>query len=255
MGIIYNPYSLHGKTILITGASSGIGRQTAIECSKMGASVVITGRNEERLSEVFKILDISSEQKHQMLTADLSTTEGLKKIVENIPVIDGLVNNAGISFTKPIGFIKHDDLLRVYETNTFSPILLTNDIIKKKKIKKEGSVVFISSAASYGCSPANSVYGSAKAAIANFMHYCTKEITPSKLIRFNAIHPGMVQTELVENLTFTKEEIERDMKRYPLKRYGQPVDIAWAIIYLLSDASSWVTGNSMIIDGGVLNHI
>lgn len=255
MGITYNPFSLHGKTILITGASSGIGRQTAIECSKMGASLVITGRNEERLTEVFNCLDISYGQNHLMLSADLATTDGLKKIVENIPVIDGLVNNAGISFTKPIGFIKHDDLLRVYETNTFSPILLTNDLIKKKRINKNGSVVFISSAASYGCSPANSVYGGAKAAIANFMHYCTKEITPSKLIRFNAIHPGMVQTELVENLTFTKEEIERDIKRYPLKRYGQPVDIAWAIIYLLSDASSWITGSSMIIDGGVLNHI
>lgn len=248
----YNPFSLEGKTILITGSSSGIGRTTAIECSKLGAKCIITGRNQERLQQTFDQLEGDG---HLQVIADLSTPEGVKELVEAIPSVDGLVNNAGISFTKPIGFIKHDDLLKVYETNAFAPILLTNDIVKKKKINKSASVVFVSSAASYGCSPANSVYGGAKAALANFMHYCTRELSPAKLIRFNAVHPGMVQTELVDNLTFTDEEKQKDMQRYPLKRYGHPTDIAWAIIYLLSDASSWVTGSSLIIDGGVLNRM
>ncbi len=249
----YNPFSLDGKTILVTGASSGIGRTTAIECAKLGANVIITGRNTERLQATFDLLD--SHGNHMKIVGDLTNQEDLDKLVNDMPVIDGLVNNAGISFTKPIGFIKKDDLQRVYETNLFSPILLTNNLLKKKKIAKNGSVVFVSSAASFGCSNANSVYGTAKASLASFMHYCNKEVTPVKQIRFNAIHPGMVQTELVENLTFTAEELEKDVQRYPMKRYGTPQDIAYSIIYLLSDAASWVTGTSLIIDGGVLNRV
>lgn len=249
----YNPFSLDGKTILVTGASSGIGRTTAIECAKLGADVIITGRNTERLQATFDLLD--SHGNHMKIVGDLTNQEDLDKLVNDMPVIDGLVNNAGISFTKPIGFIKKDDLQRVYETNLFSPILLTNNLLKKKKIAKNGSVVFVSSAASFGCSNANSVYGTAKASLASFMHYCNKEVTPVKQIRFNAIHPGMVQTELVENLTFTAEELEKDVQRYPMKRYGTPQDIAYSIIYLLSDAASWVTGTSLIIDGGILNRV
>ena len=249
----YNPFSLDGKTILVTGASSGIGRTTAIECAKLGANVIITGRNTERLQATFDLLD--SHGNHMKIVGVLTNQEDLDKLVNDMPVIDGLVNNAGISFTKPIGFIKKDDLQRVYETNLFSPILLTNNLLKKKKIAKNGSVVFVSSAASFGCSNANSVYGTAKASLASFMHYCNKEVTPVKQIRFNAIHPGMVQTELVENLTFTAEELEKDVQRYPMKRYGTPQDIAYSIIYLLSDAASWVTGTSLIIDGGILNRV
>lgn len=249
----YNPFSLIGKTILITGASSGIGRATAIECSKLGATCIITGRNEERLQATFELLDKS--QEHLLIQGDLVKDDDLNRIVEFVPPLDGLVNNAGISFTKPIGFLKKDDLKHVYETNLFSPMILTNNLLKKKKLSRNASVVFVSSAAAFGCSNANSTYGSAKAAIASFMHYCSKEITPVKLIRFNAIHPGMVQTELVDNLTFTAEELQKDMLRYPLKRYGNPNDIAFSIIYLLSDASSWITGSSLIIDGGVLNRV
>lgn len=248
----YNPYSLVGKTILITGASSGIGRTTAIECSRMGAKVVITGRNVERLNETYQAL---VGEGHLQIVADLTNLEELNNLVENIPVLDGFVNNAGISFTKPIGFLKHEDLHHVYETDLFVPIMLTNNILKKKKIKKEGSVVFMSSAAAFGCSNANSVYGTAKAALADFMHYCNKEITPVKHIRFNAIHPGMVRTELVANLTFTEEEIKKDIARYPLGRYGEPIDIATAVVFLLSDASSWISGTSLIIDGGKLNRV
>lgn len=251
--MLYNPFSLDGKTILVTGASSGIGRTTAIECAKLGANVIITGRNAERLQATFDLLN--SHGNHIQIVGDLTNQEDLDKLVNDMPVIDGLVNNAGISFTKPIGFIKKDDLQRVYETNLFSPILLTNNLLKKKKIAKNGSVVFVSSAASFGCSNANSVYGTAKASLASFMHYCNKEVTPVKQIRFNAIHPGMVQTELVENLTFTAEELEKDVQRYPMKRYGTPQDIAYSIIYLLSDAASWVTGTSLIIDGGILNRV
>lgn len=245
---MYNPYSLEGKTILVTGASSGIGRATAIECSKMGAKVVITGRNKERLLQVFELLEGEG---HKMISADLVNSEDMENLVEQIPQIDGLVNNAGISHTKLIGFIKHDDLETVFATNAFAPILLTKMILKKRKLNNDASIVFVSSAASINPDVANSIYSATKAAIASFSRSCAKELA-SKRIRSNSVHPGMVQTEMVQNLVFDEEELAKDMARYPLKRYGKPEDIAWAIIYLLSDAASWVTGTQMVIDGGVL---
>ena len=249
----YNPFSLEGKTILITGASSGIGRASAIACAKMGANVVITGRNTERLQATFDQLEKIGN--HMQIVGDLTNAEDLDNLVANVPVLDGLVNNAGISFTKPIGFLKKDDLQKVYESNLYAPMLLTNNLLKKKKLAKGASVVFMSSAAAFGCSNANSTYGTAKAALSDFMHYCNKEITPTKLIRFNALHPGMVRTELVANLSFTEEELQKDMARYPLGRYGEPEDIANAVIYFLSDASAWISGVSLVIDGGLMNRI
>lgn len=129
----YNPYSLQGKTILITGASSGIGRATAIECSKMGANVIITARNEERLNETYSKLDTSEGQIHQIIKADLNKADELQGIVDNIVEINGLVNNAGIGLAKPIQFIKEEDLNTIFDTNTFAPVLLTQKLLKKKK--------------------------------------------------------------------------------------------------------------------------
>lgn len=245
---MYNPYSLNGKTILITGASSGIGRATAIECAKLGASVIITGRNEERLLQTYAQLDGTG---HRWITADLSTQEGIELLETQIPNIDGLVNNAGISNTKLIGFIKPDDLEKLFGTNAFAPMMLTKMLLKKKKMNNGASIVFVSSAASINPDVANSIYSATKAAIASFSRSCAKELA-AKQIRSNSVHPGMVQTEMVQNLVFDEEELARDMARYPMKRYGKPEEIAWAIIYLLSDASAWVTGTQLIIDGGRL---
>lgn len=245
---MYNPYSLEGKIILVTGASSGIGRATAIECSKMGARVIITARNEARLLETYNQL---KGENHQMVLGDLAEESTIDQLVDAIPNIDGLVNNAGISNTKPIGFIKPDDLERLFSINTYAPMMLTKTLLKKKKLNNGASIVFVSSAASINPDVANSIYSATKAAIASFSRSCAKELA-AKQIRSNSVHPGMVQTEMVQNLVFDEEELAKDMARYPLKRYGKPEDIAWAIIYLLSDAASWVTGTQMVIDGGVL---
>ncbi len=245
---MYNPYSLEGKTILVTGASSGIGRATAIECAKLGATVIATGRNEERLQQTYAQLEGIG---HQWIAADLSTQEGIESLATQMPNIDGLVNNAGISNTKLIGFIKPEDLEKLFGTNAFAPMMLTKMLLKKKKLNSGASIVFVSSAASINPDVANSIYSATKAAIASFSRSCAKELA-AKQIRSNSVHPGMVQTEMVQNLVFDEEELARDMARYPLKRYGKPEEIAWAIIYLLSDASAWVTGTQMVIDGGVL---
>lgn len=245
---MFNPFTLNGKTILITGASSGIGRATAIECTKLGAKVIITGRNKERLLQTYSQLEGVG---HQWIATDLSSQEGIEFLENQIPYIDGLVNNAGISNTKMIGFIKPEDLEKLFSTNAFAPMMLTKLLLKKKKLNSGASIVFVSSTASINPDVANSIYSATKAAISSFSRSCAKELS-SKLIRSNSVHPGMVQTEMVQNLVFDEEELVRDMARYPLKRYGKPEEIAWAIIYLLSDASAWVTGTQLVIDGGRL---
>lgn len=247
---MYNPFSLSNKTILITGASSGIGAATAIECSKMGASVIITGRNEGRLNDVFNRLDTSFAQSHQLFIADLSNHDDVCHLVDLTNKIDGLVNNAGISKIKPVAFLKQEDFDTVFQSNIFSHACLIQQLLKKKKLQKGASIVFLSSVSAFFNAPGRSLYASSKAALTSFMRSCAVELA-DKSIRSNAIHPGIVETKMIlENLT--EEERQKDMENYPLKRHGKPEEIAWAIIYLLSDASGWVTGTSLTIDGGFM---
>lgn len=242
----YNPFSLEGKTVLVTGASSGIGQATAIECSKMGAKVVITGRNVERLQETFSQLEGEG---HLQIAADISKEEDIDRLVAECPALDGLVNNAGRGLSKPVNFIKSEDLQEVFQTNLFGVVLLTKMLLKKKKISKGASIVFTSSISSYMTAPGLSIYASSKAAVSAYMRTCAIELGV-KGIRCNAILPGMVETKLINSGTYTDEDKLADLSYYPLGRYGRPEDIARAMIYLLSDASAWVTGAEFIIDGG-----
>jgi NAD(P)-dependent dehydrogenase (short-subunit alcohol dehydrogenase family) len=242
----YNPFSLEGKTVLVTGASSGIGQATAIECAKMGAKVVITGRNVERLQETFDQLEGEG---HLQIAADLNSEDEIAKLVEQCPVLNGLVNNAGRGKSKPVNFIGLQDLQDVYQTNLFGVALLTKMLLKKKKIAKEGSIVFTSSISAYMTAAGLSIYASSKAAVAAYMRTCAIELGP-KGIRANAILPGMVETKLINSGTYTDEDKQNDLALYPLGRYGRPEDIARAMVFLLSDASAWMTGTELIIDGG-----
>lgn len=242
----YNPYSLEGKTILITGASSGIGRATAIECAKLGARVVITGRNEGRLAETLNCLDGKG---HQMRVADITIEDERKLLVDALLQIDGFVCNAGITKRKPISFVKEEELLEVFNTNTFAAFLLTKAIMKAKRMNKDGSIVFVSSMAAKMVTPGNSIYAASKAAIESFSRSCAQEYA-GKGIRSNAVLPGMVETPLISSGMLSQEDMERDRQHYMLKRYGRPEEIAWAIIFLLSDASKWITNTSLIIAGG-----
>lgn len=246
----YNPYSLEGKVIFITGASSGIGADTAVECSRMGATVLITGRNEERLSHTLSRLDTSFGASHQMIVADLTDEESLNALVSQIDSIDGLVNNAGVNRVKPVTFIKQEDLEYVFQSNTWTAVNLTRLLCKKKKLKKNGSVVFTSSVSAFFNAPGRALYAGSKAALTSFMRSFAVELA-DKGIRANAVHPGMVETKMIAD-NLSEEELQNNLKEYPLKRFGKPEDVAWAIIYLLSDASSWVTGTSVVIDGGFM---
>lgn len=244
---MYNPFSLEGKTILVTGASSGIGKATAIECSKMGASVVITGRNELRLQETFNLLEGEHNFK---IVADLSNEESLVSLVEQCPSLDGLVNNAGSTIMTPTQFISRGKLMQVLEVNTVAPILLTQMLLKNKKLSKGSSIVVTDSISGVKiASPGNVLYSTSKSAINGFVKNAALDLA-GKNIRVNAVCPGMIATHILDDGTVTAEDLAEDMKKYPLKRYGKPEEVAYAIIYLLSDASSFTTGASLVIDGG-----
>ena len=244
---MYNPFSLEGKTILVTGASSGIGRATAIECSKMGATVVITGRNAERLQETFDALEGEG---HRQVIADLSEQEGIESLVGQFPPLDGAALCAGIGLTLPVQFSTREKFDKIFNTNFFSPVETTRLLYKKKILKPESSLVFIASIGGiYSFNYGNGIYGTSKAALNSFMQFCAHEFAARK-VRVNSIIPGMVETPFIHRGTISEEQLERYLAKYPLKRFGRPNDIAWGVIYLLSDASCWVTGTSVVIDGG-----
>lgn len=246
---MYNPFTLEGKKILVTGASSGIGRQTAIECSKEGASLIITGRNESRLSETFNSLYYNNDG-HSMVTADLLEEDDIERLIKKTGKIDGAVLCSGKGLTLPLQFATKEKMDDIFNTNFFSPIELLRLLYKRKNLMKGSSVVIIDSIGGVKIfTPGNAVYGASKAALNSIMRFCAVEFAPKK-IRVNCVCPGMVETPLIHRGTITEDQLEKDKQLYPLKRYGKPEDIAYACIYLLSDASSWVTGQDLFVDGG-----
>lgn len=243
----YNPFSLFRKTILITGASSGIGRAAAIECSRMGARLIITARNEERLTETLTQLEGEG---HEMRLCDLADSEQIDDLVASLPVLQGLVNNAGVTQMIPVQFIKPETLRSIVELNAVAPIALLQRLVKKKKLAKGASVVFTSSISALGAAAiGNAMYSASKGMVSSFIRVAALELA-SKKIRVNAVCPGMINTKMIANDLISEREAEQ-IAAYPLRRYGEPSDVAWAMVYLLSEASSWVTGTNMIIDGGL----
>lgn len=244
---MYNPFTLEGKTILVTGASSGIGKATAIECSKMGAKVIVCGRNEERLKDTLSLLE---KNEHSSFVGDLTEEGKLGELVSSLPEIDGAFFSAGLGILLPLSFSTRKKFDRVFDVNFFSQVELFRLLTKQKRLKKNSSVVIIVSIGGVNVfENGSTIYGTTKAALNSFVSYAAKEYAPKK-IRVNAICPGMVDTPLIHSDAFSDEQVVADIESYPLKRYGSPFDVAMGAVYLLSDASSWVTGHSLIIDGG-----
>lgn len=243
-----NPFSLEGKTILVTGASSGIGKSIAIACSRMGANLIITARNEKRLYETFNSLEGDG---HKAIIADLSTEMGLESLVRELARLDGVVLAAGFVEMWPVLFATREKIEKIYTTNLYAPIEILRSIIKKKLFNPGFSIVAIDSiAGTFEISPANSIYGSGKAALASFLKYVALEMA-SKKIRVNTISPGLILTPMHTNGTVEKEKLEEIVSKVPLGRWGIPEDISYAAVYLLSEASSYITGSDIKIDGGV----
>lgn len=242
-----NPFSLQDRTILVTGASSGIGRATAIECSRLGAHMILTGRDNSRLQQASEELE---DGRHLSIAADLTQEDQLMNLVDQLPIVDGVVLCAGQGTVVPFKMADRKKINPVFEINYFAPVELLRLLIKKKKLANESSVVFVSSIGGVdSITIGNSIYGASKAAFNSAMRFCALELAPKK-IRVNSVCPGMVNTSLIKGGAVSEEQHQADMQKYPLKRYGEPEDIAHGIVYLLSNASSWVTGHSLVIDGG-----
>ncbi len=189
----HKPFSLQGKTILITGASSGIGKATAIECSKAGASVIVTGRNEERLSETHR--QLSDRIPHPpYIVADMKKDSDLEMLVATCPKLDGVFINAGVSINVPVQFINREKLCEIFEINTFAPILLTKNLVKAKKLSKGASLVYTASVSGNNTvTIAHEMYSATKTAITGFMRNVALDLAP-RGIRANAVKPGMINT-------------------------------------------------------------
>ena len=243
---MYNPFSLDGKTILVTGASSGIGKAVSIECSKLGARLVLTGRDSDRLISTCKLLEGEG---HIIIPGDLTEYSDLEKIVDSCPQLDGLVNNAGVTKVLFVKSIKKDSLSDIFNINTIAPILLTQMLVKRNVLNVSSSIVFTSSLSGVYCVHyGESMYAATKGAINGFAKGAALDLS-RKQIRVNSVNPGIIMTNIFSDV-LTSEELEEKRRFFPLKRFGDPRDVAFAIIYFLSDASSWVTGADLKIDGG-----
>ena len=243
---MYNPYSLEGKTILITGAASGIGKATAIESSKLGARIVAVDLNPDGLSQVMPQLEGDG---HSSYVGNLCDESFLKEISENVPALDGVFLCAGISDTTPVKFISQEKIKRVFDVNLTAPIIMLKHLLVKKKINKGGSLVWMSSYGAEKVEPGLGIYAASKSAVNGIMRAYAKELV-SRKIRSNSIMPMMIRTELISTLNnISDKDWEKQESMYPLG-FGSPLDVAYAAIYLFSDASRWITGTQIRMDGG-----
>ena len=243
---VFNPFSLAGKTILVTGASSGIGLAIAVSVSKMGADVVINGRNIVKLENT---LTQMAGDNNIIIPADLTKSEDIYKLANDVPQLDGIVHCAGIGHRMPAKMLTENDIDTVMKANFNGAVLLQAALLFKKKVKKDSSIVFIASKAADYPSPGNAVYSASKGALISYARCLALELAP-RCIRVNCICPTMVWTNLIMQNEVTWEQLQELEKSYPLKRYGQPEDVANLAIYLLSDASSWMTNSCIDLTGG-----
>ena len=245
-----NIFSLEDKTILVTGASSGIGRGIAIQCALMGAKVILNGRNKERLEETLGMLEGCQ---HSIIVADLSNQDEIEKLVNELPEIQGWVNSAGIPKISPIKRFKFADIQEILNVNTISSMMLLSLLLKSKKIKRGASVVFISSISGVCVGTAGDTsYCASKGAVNGFTKGAAIELA-TQGIRVNSINPGLIPTsilQMADSIASDDTIVDKMVEKYPLKRLGKPEDIGNGAVYLLSDASSWITGQNLIIDGG-----
>ena len=241
-----NPFSLEGKTILITGSSSNIGKKIAIRCADMGATVIVAARDEERMKATVAGMQGNG---HQYKYVDLSNPDSIANFVEELPQLDGVVLCAARFDSTPVKNIKRELVQDMFNTNTFANFDIVQKLLRKKKMVKGGSILFISSVASMRPYKGNSLYSATKGAINSFSKVLATELGAQR-IRVNCILPGIVRRdEGVREGALTVEQQRSEMEKFPLGM-GEPDDIAYASVYLLSNVSKWVTGIDLIVDGG-----
>jgi NAD(P)-dependent dehydrogenase (short-subunit alcohol dehydrogenase family) len=235
--------NLTGKTILITGASSGIGKATAILASKLGARLFITGRDEGKLADTYNNMEGND---HGMFPVELTDEDQLQELVKYMPAVNGIVHGAGIIGPTPAKFIRQDDIDKLFRINFEVPVLLTGKIMVAKKLESNSSIVFMSSVVTKSPYFGGALYSSAKSALEAYSATLALEMAPKK-IRSNILSPALVNTPLLTeparegNPEIVDDSIQRYLKKYPMG-IGEPDDVANLIVFLLADESRWISG-------------
>lgn len=246
----FNPFSLAGKRILVTGASSGIGRAVAIACAGMGAQVIATGRDEERLGQTLEALGQMVSLDHHGVCADLTLEADRERLVAELGgPIHGVVHSAGISRLCPVRMMGEEHLREVQQINVEAPVLLTRHLLKGNRIEADGAVVFIASIAAHIGVAGVGAYSASKASLLAMARCLAMEVVKRR-IRVNCLSPALVETPLLDATAQVLGSLEQQRSLYPLG-FGKPEDVANATVFLLSGASRWVTGTTLVMDGGL----
>jgi NAD(P)-dependent dehydrogenase (short-subunit alcohol dehydrogenase family) len=246
----FNPFNLHGKRILVSGASSGLGRAIALGCARMGGELIVSGRDPQRLAATLEELQAISELPHRALRADLTVAAERETVVAALAApLHGVVHSAGISRLCPARMISQAHLREVQSSNVDAPVLLTQALLKRNLIAADGSILFIASIAAHIGVAGVGAYSASKAALIAFSRCLAMEVV-KRGIRVNCLSPALVQTPLLDATAQVVGSLEAERNNYPLG-FGTPEDIANAAIFLLSGASRWITGTSLVMDGGL----
>jgi NAD(P)-dependent dehydrogenase (short-subunit alcohol dehydrogenase family) len=245
-------FFLHDKTIVVTGASSGIGRQTAIACSSAGAKVVLFGRNLSRLEETRTMMERA--HTHRVVALDFANSATIEQTVADIlsgMKIHGMVHAAGISTTLPFRSVSDGKLEEFFRVNVFSALALTRLLTKPSFLEESGaSVIFVASVMGVVGESGKTIYSATKGALISASRSMAVELAV-KNVRVNCISPGVVVTPMTDNAVYSQDaESRANIERLHPLGVGSPTDVANAALYLLSDASRWVTGTNLIVDGG-----
>jgi NAD(P)-dependent dehydrogenase (short-subunit alcohol dehydrogenase family) len=240
-------FTLAGKQILVTGASSGIGKQAAILASRAGGSLWITGRDKNRLEETFSRLEPGD---HHMSAADLTVEKEMDALVALLPPLNGIVHCAGIVGPLPVKHILQEHIDHMFAINYHVPVNLTGKLLRKKKVMDKASILFMSTIATRNPYFGGALYSGSKAALEAYSKTLALELV-GKGIRSNCLMAGLVNTPMIVSPSednMQQEALERYLKRYPLG-IGEPEDVAATILFFLSDASRWISGTTLILGG------
>jgi NAD(P)-dependent dehydrogenase (short-subunit alcohol dehydrogenase family) len=243
---------LTGKVIVITGASSGIGRAAAMQCAEQGATIILMGRNNERLNHTSENLKGNH---HFILEADITDYESieskLKSIIASSGKLSGLINAAGITTTLPLTLSKPEKMDTFFKVNVTAAINLTRLCVSKQMLSENGgSIIFLASVMGLAGEVGKTIYSATKGALISASRSLALELA-AKNVRVNCISPGVVITPMTQNAVYNRDEEARAkiLALHPLG-LGRPEDIASACVFLLSDEARWITGSNLIIDGG-----
>jgi len=247
-----NPLDLTGKTILVTGASSGIGRETAVILSQLGAGVVLSGRNVERLNDTKTML---SEGAHSIEPFDLDNTGQIPVWLQTVAAkaggLHGMVHCSGVASRMPVRFMTIQQAEALMRANWTSAWALAKGFRQKRVFAgTDGRIVFVSSISALAGQVGATAYASTKGAILSLTRSLAVEFC-AEGIHVNAVLPGLVQTEMAEAMSkeLTPDQFQTLVAKHPLG-LGQPRDVAYAIAFLLAETSRWITGSVLTVDGG-----